>query len=136
MSTKYLGNVLLLKVESAPGSGTYNTVGDSVDHTFGVTNESVDVSTKDSNRWGEILAAGGRSATISMNCIVSDDANLEIMRVAWRDDVILNYTIEYGNSKTFVCAFHIESMEVSGGRNTAQTLSVSMTSSGAPSTFS
>ena len=133
---KYLGNVLLLKVESAPASGTYNTIGSSVDHTFSVANESVDVSTKDSNRWGEILAAGGRSATVSMNGIISDDANFELMRIAWRDDVILNYTIEYGNSETFVCAFHIESLEVTGGRNTAQTFSVSMTSSGAPTTFS
>lgn len=129
---KYLGNALILKVESSPSSGTYNKVGGSSEHTLTIANEQVDVSTKDSNRWKELLAAGDRSCTISMNGIVSDDANFEIMRVAWRDDVILNYTVEYGNSETVVGAFHIDSLEITGGRNTAQTFSCTLTNSGEP----
>ena len=76
MATKYIGNNLLLYVESAPSSGTYVKIGGSSDHTMTLNNEQVDVSDKDSNRWKELLAAGDRSLTISMNGFISDDANI------------------------------------------------------------
>ena len=133
---KYLGNAMLLKVETTPGGGTYATIGGSSSHTASLANESVDVSDKDNNRWSEKLSAGDRSLSISMSGFVSDDANFEIMRVAWRDDVIINYTLEYGNSETIVGAFHIDTMEVSGDRNTGQSFSATLTNSGEPTTIS
>ena len=129
---KYLGNVMLLKVESAPASGTYGTIGGSSSHTMSLANEQVDISSKDSNRFKELLAAGDRSLSISMEGFVSDDANFEIFRIAARDDVIINYTLEYGDSETVVGAFHIDSLEVSGARNEAQSFSASLTNSGEP----
>lgn len=132
---KYLGNAMLLKVETTPGGGTYATIGGSSSHTMSLANEVVDVSDKDSNRWKELLAAGDRSLTISMEGFVSDDANFEIARIAARDDVIINYTLEYGNSDTIVGAFHIDSLEVSGARNEGQSFSMSLTNSGEPTTI-
>jgi len=128
MSVKYLGNSLILKIEDTPNSGNYTVVGGSVDHTYSQTSETVDVSDKDSDRWGETLTAGSRGASISMNVWVSDNAQFEIMREAWKTDTILNYEFDYGNSELVIGKFHIESMEVSGGPNTAQTSSVSFTS--------
>lgn len=129
---KYLGNAMLLKVETTPGGGTYATIGGSSSHSMTLNNEQVDVSDKDSNRWKELLSAGDRSMAISMEGFVSDDANFEIFRVAARDDVILNYTLEYGDSDTVVGAFHIDSLEVSGARNEGQSFSTTLTNSGEP----
>ena len=132
---KYLGNAMLLQVETTPGGGIYATIGGSSSHTMSLANEVVDVSDKDSNRWKELLAAGDRSLTISMEGFVSDDANFEIARIAARDDVIINYTLLYGNSDTIVGAFHIDSLEVSGARNEGQSFSMSLTNSGEPTTI-
>jgi len=132
---KYLGNAMLLQVETTPGGGAYATIGGSSTHSFTIGNEQVDISTKDSNRFRELLAAGDRSLSITMSGFVSDDANFEIMRVAARDDVILNYTLLFGNSDTIVGAFHIDSIEISGARNEAQSFSVALTNSGEPTTL-
>ena len=132
---KYLGNAMLLKVESAPASGTYGTIGGSSSHTMSLNNEQIDISSKDSNRWKELLAAGDRSIAISMEGFISDEANFEIFRIAARDDVIINYTLEYGNADTIVGAFHIDSLEVSGARNEGQSFSASLTNSGEPTTL-
>jgi len=132
---KYLGNAMLLQVETTPGGGTYATIGGSSSHSMTLSNEQVDISSKDSNRWKELLAAGDRSLSISMEGFVSDDANFEIFRIAARDDVILNYTLTYGNSDTIVGAFHIDSLEVSGARNEGQSFSASLTNSGQPTTI-
>ena len=129
---KYLGNVLKLAVESSPASGVYNDIGGSSSHTFTINNEQVDVSDKDSDRWKELLAAGDRSLAISMEGFVSDDANFALVETAAEDDVILNYRLSYGNSKTVTGAFHIDSCEVSGARNDGQSFSLSFSNSGAP----
>ena len=133
---KYLGNVMLLKVETTPGGGIYATIGGSSSHTMTINNEQVDVSDKDSDRWKALLAAGDRSISISMEGFVSDNTNFEIFRTAAKDDVILNYTLEYGNSDTIVGAFHIDSFEVGGARNEGQSFSTTLTNSGAPTTIS
>tara|TARA_R110000764_G_scaffold99742_3_gene184498 strand:+ start:108 stop:515 length:408 start_codon:yes stop_codon:yes gene_type:complete len=132
---KYLGNAMLLKVETTPGLGTYATIGGSSSHTMSLANEQIDTSDKDSNRWKELLAAGDRSLSISMEGFVSDDANFEIFRIAARDDVIVNFTLEYGNADTIIGAFHIDSLEISGARNEGQSFSASLTNSGEPTTL-
>jgi len=129
---KYLGNALLLAIESSPSSGTYNSIGGSSDHTMSINNEQVDVSDKDSNRWKELLAAGDRSLSISINGFISDDANFALMEAAVETDTILNYRLSYGNSKTVTGAFHIDSWEVSGARNDGQSFSATLSNSGAP----
>ena len=129
---KYLGNSLLLSVESSPASGTYNTIGGSSSHSMTLNNEQVDVSDKDSNRWKELLAAGDRSLAISIEGFVSDDANFALVETAAINDTIINYRLAYGNSKTVTGAFHIDSFEGSGARNEGQSFSMSLTNSGEP----
>jgi len=129
---KYLGNAMLLKVESSPSSGTYNTIGGSSSHSMSINNEQVDVSDKDSNRWKELLAAGDRSLALSMEGFISDDANYALVETAYETDTILNFQLAYGNSKTVTGAFHIDSAELNGARNDGQGFSMSLTNSGEP----
>ena len=129
---KYLGNAMLLKVETTPGGGAFAIVEGSSTHSLSWNNEQVDVSTKDSNRWKELLAAGDRSLAVSMEGLVSDGANFAIMEAAVESDTILLYQLIYGDGKTIECNFHIDSLEISGARNEAQSFSMSLTNSGEP----
>ena len=129
---KYLGNALALAIEDSPGAGTYTTIAGASEHTMTINNEQIDVSDKDSNRWKSLLAAGARTLTISMNGFVSDDTEFELMRVAVRDDTILNYQLTYGNSDTVTGAFHIDSFEVTGAYNGAQSFTATLSNSGEP----
>ena len=129
---KYLGNAMILKVETSPGGGTFATVGGSSSHTLAWGAEQINVSDKDSSRFDEYLAAGGRSLTISMDGIVSDNANFKLVEAAVEGDVILAYQMLYGDSKTIESNFHIGSFEVTGERNGAQTFTCSLTNSGVP----
>ena len=129
---KYLGNILRVKVETTPGGGTFAAIGGASEESFTLSNGQVDVSSKDSDRWKELLAAGDRELTLSINGFVSDDTNFAIVETAAEDDVILNYELEYGNGKTITGAFHIDSFEVSGARNNGQSFTFSLASSGTP----
>lgn len=129
---KYLGNALGLAIEDSPGVGTYTNIAGASEHTMSINNEQIDISDKNSNRWKSLLAAGARTLTISMNGFVSDDTEFELMRVAARDDVILNYQLSYGNSETVTGAFHIDSFEVTGGYNSAQSFTATLSNSGEP----
>lgn len=123
---------MILKVETTPLTGTYAKIGATREHTLTGANEQLDVSDKDSNRWKELLSAGDRSVTVSMNGFVSDNANFEVLRDAWNTDTILFYWLEYGNSQLVIGEFHIDSLEVTGSRATAQEFSCTMTSEGEP----
>jgi len=129
---KYLGNALILKVDTNPQTGVYTTIGASSDHTFSLNNEQLDVSDKDSNRWKELLSAGERSATISMNGYVSDNAQFALVEEASKTDTILSYQLEYGDSKLVIGEFHIDTLEVTGSRNTAQNFSITLSSEEEP----
>lgn len=129
---KYLGNALLLKIASTASGSSYGTIGGSSEHSWSLSNEQVDISSKDSNRWSELLAAGNRSLTISMSGFVSDDANYVLFEGAYENDTIWNMQIAYGDSKTVTGAFHIDSFELSGARNDGQSFSATITNSGEP----
>ena len=129
---KFLGNAMLLKIAPTFDGATYDTIGGSTEHTMTISNEQIDVSTKDTNRWKELLAAGDRSLVITMNGFASDDANYALLEGAVEADTIWNFQFAYGDGKTITGAFHVNTMETSGARNTAQSFSYTFTNSGEP----
>ena len=129
---KYAGEQATLEVETTPGGGTYALIAATSEHTLSITNEQVDTTDKDSNRWGETKPFGKRSATIAFNGFVTDDANFAILEAAVETDTILNYTYNYGNGKTIVGAFHANGLEYASPNNDAQKFSVTLTSDGEP----
>ena len=122
---------MLLQIETAVPT-VYATIGGSSSHTVSFANEQIDVSDKDSSRWKELLAAGDRSISISMNGFVSSDANFALFFTAFTTDTITNFKVLYFGSKTIVGAFHIDSCDITGERNGAQTFTAKLTNSGAP----
>jgi len=132
MATKYLGNALLLKVESPADSGNYFTIGASTEHTISWANEQVDVSDKDGDRWKELLAAGDRVATITMNGFISDDTYFEEFDGYADNDTIVNYQLTYAAGTLVIGKFHVDSIEKTGARNDGQGFSTTLTSSEEP----
>jgi TP901-1 family phage major tail protein len=130
---KYAGNDLVLQVRTNPGAtaaAAYGTVGGASSHTWTLTNSQVDTSDKDSSGWGEMQPFGRRQIAFSFNGFVSDNANFELVHTSAKNDTILEYQIDYGNSDTVTGNFHIDSFEIGGEAEGAQTFSISMTSSG------
>ena len=130
--TKYIGNDMLLAIEKPVDSGTYVTIGGSVEHTLTYNNEVVEVSDKGTNRWKSLLSAGDRMVTISMNGFISDDAAYADLETAILNDSVVRYQFAYGNSKLVIGEFHVDSDETSGARNTAQGFSVTFSSADEP----
>lgn len=127
----YAGENLVLKVATSAGSTSYTTIGLMTEHTFTISNENVDITTKDDNRWGSSAPYGKREVSVSGSGIVSDNAAFaQIETVVNTSGTNLAYQIAYGNSKTATGSFIVNSLEYSGANNTAQTFSISMVSDG------
>jgi len=132
MGNKYLGNAMLLYIEQTPGSGIYQIIGGTSDHTLNINNELLDVSDKDSNRWKESLSAGARGASISMNGFISDNTYYELLETSAKNDTILFYQFIFSDSRLVIGEFHINSFEGSGSNQTAQSFSATFESKGQP----
>ena len=78
---KYIGNDLLIQLNAG---GVIASIGGSTEDTVTWSNEVVDTTDKSTNRWREITAAGERSATMSLNGFISDDAAFETMRQSFK----------------------------------------------------
>ena len=127
----YPGEDLVLKVATSAGSTAYTTVGLMTEHTMTISNENVDITTKDDNRWGSSAPYGKREVTVSGSGIVSDNAAFaQLEAVVETSGTNLAYQIAYGNSKTATGSFILNSLEYTGANNTAQTFSISMVSDG------
>jgi predicted secreted protein len=130
--SKYLGNAMLLKLETVANTGTYVDIGGASEHTFTYTNETVEVSDKFTNRWKELLSAGDRMVTITMNGFVTDNAAYAVLESAVETDTIYNYQMAFGNSQILQGSFHVDTNEDSGARSSAQEFSYTFTSTEEP----
>ena len=127
----YPGNDLVLKVATSAGSSAYTTIGLMTEHSVTISNENVDITNKDSSRWGSSAPYGKREVTISGSGIVSDNsAFAQLETVVQTSGTNLVYQVAYGISKTMTGSFIVNSLDYSGGAQTAQTFSVSLVSDG------
>ena len=126
---KYIGNDLLINLNDG---GTITPIGGSTEDTVTWNAEVVDTTDKSTNRWREITAAGERSATMSLNGFISDDAAFETMRQASRDDTILNYRFVWGNSIIMEGRFHVDAFEGTGAYGSAQGFTATLSSAEEP----
>ena len=115
------------------GPPGYPTVGGLRTNAWSVNGEDVDVTTKDSGGWQQRLSgAGVRSLSISATGIFQDSAVEEILR-GWAFDQSINwYQITFENGDRLECQFQISNYERSGGHDSAETYSLTLTSHGTP----
>ncbi len=128
------GRNILLKVESSPGSGTYNTAEGSKVTSLKLGNEVVDITNKDSAGIRQLLAgAGTTSIDITISGIFQDASNYQLMRASARANTHLNYKFAFPattNVEVYTGAFMISSFEENGDWKSEMTYTISLMSAG------
>ena len=129
------GSALLLKIGASaaatPSADTYTTVGGLRSTSITMNDEAVDVTTKDSANFRELIANGGiRTCSISGSGVFTDAASETTLQSAFGAAAINNFQIILPNFGTYEGKFMISSLEYAGEYNGEMTYSVSLDSSG------
>lgn len=127
------GRDFLLKMGDGASSEAFTTVAGLRNVSFSVNNSIVDVTTKSNAPNRTLLEqAGIRSVSISADGLFEDTAFEETLRAASFDDTINNFQIILPNEDTLEGAFEVSSYQRSGSHDGAETFSLTLESSGAP----
>jgi len=129
------GSALLLKIGADPSaaaaSDTYTTVGGLRSTSITLNDEAVDVTTKDSSNYRELLANGGvKSVSVSGSGVFTDVASETTLKSAYGAAEFNNFQIIVPDFGTFTGKFMVASIEYGGEYNGEVTYSVTLESSG------
>jgi len=128
------GNDFLLKMDIA---STMTTIAGCQSTTFSLAGEVIDVTTKDSSHWRELLAGGKRTLDVSFNGVYADDATFNAVQVAVLAnslesfEVVLPGTIG-GAAGTFAFSGILDTLENTGDNDAGVTFSATIKSTGIP----
>lgn len=131
----YKGNQMLLKIGATPGSAaasdTYTTVAGLRSTSITHNEETIDVTTKDSNQVRTLLAGGGvYSVTISGSGVLNNDATLATLEGAMNASDFHNFQVIVAGFGTYEGEFALTSLEMAGEHNGEITYSVTLESAG------
>ena len=133
--TSQSGSLVLLKVGDNGGPESFATVGGMLVTSFAHYNKGVDVTSKDSGGWRELLENGGaKSMVISGSGRFEDSAAEALVRSYAIGGLIRHYEITFGNGDLLSGAFQILTYQRGGNYNGIETYTLSLASSG-PITF-
>jgi len=123
------GSALLLKIDD--GGGSFETVGGLRSTSISFNDEAVDVTTKDSANFRQLLANGGtQTVSISGSGVFTDAASETTLKTAFGASSFSNYQVIVPDFGTFEGAFMIATLEYAGEYNGEVTYSVTLESSG------
>ena len=122
------GKALLLKIDI---SGTMTTVGGMRSTSMTLNDEAVDITTKDSGSFRELLPSGGiQSMTITASGVFTDSTAEQTLRSAYGTSSFKSYNVIVPDLGTYAGTFMIASLEYAGEYNGEATYSVTLESSG------
>ena len=111
------------------GSSSFITVGGFRVNTMVINNEMVDITTKGTSKWRELLEqAGIQSMTLSGNGVFKNGAQEELMRAQAASNAFEDYEIYAANGDKWAGAFQVASYERAGEHNGEETFSVTLES--------
>lgn len=125
------GKDFLLEVDT--GGGSYTMLGALKANSMSLNNEEIDITSKGSNQWKELLdGAGIRSVSISGSGVYDAESPINLVEDNCKDGVLTNFRIRdaAAGGRTRTGLFKITSFELSGEHNGATTYSISLSSSG------
>ena len=123
------GSALLLKIDD--GTGTFTTVGGLRSTSISLNDEAVDVTTKDSNNFRELLANGGtQTISVSGSGVFTDAASETALKDAFGASEFVTFQIIVPDFGTFEGKFMIATLEYAGEYNGEVTYSATLESSG------
>lgn len=125
------GSALLLKVGDGADPESFTTVGGLRSTSISMNDEAVDITTKDSGNYRELLANGGiQTLSVSGSGVFTDAASESTIRTNFGASSFSNYQVIVPDFGTYEGAFMIASLEYSGEYNGEVSYSVTLESSG------
>lgn len=122
------GEFLLLKIRMESG---YQTLGGLKTTRLVINNPLIDVTTKESSGWRELLAdAGISSLSIAASGIFTDSYSEQQVREYCLKRQIKPYLLQFGNGDQIYGDFLISSYERTGNYNDEENYSITLESSG------
>jgi TP901-1 family phage major tail protein len=123
------GSALLLKIDD--GTGSFTTVGGLRSTSISLNDEAVDVTTKDSNNFRELLANGGtQTISVSGSGVFTDAASETALKDAFGASEFVTFQVIVPDFGTFEGKFMIATLEYAGEYNGEVTYSATLESSG------
>lgn len=123
------GNLVLIKADV---SGSQTTIGGLRSSSITLSDEPVDVTTKDSSGNRTLLPQGGtQTVTISGSGIFTDATSETTIRGYWGTGTLKTYSFIVPDLGTYSGTFQITSLEYAGEFNGEVTYSITLESSGA-----
>jgi len=123
------GSALLLKIDD--GNSQFTTVGGLRSTSISLNDEAVDVTTKDSNNFRELLANGGtQTISVSGSGVFTDAASETALKDAFGASTFVTFQIIVPDFGTFEGQFMIATLEYAGEYNGEVTYSATLESSG------
>lgn len=123
------GRLMLIYV----GSGTGTLLGGLRTTNFTMNNSPVDVSTKDTNGWRELLEGGSlRFVSIAGDGVFKDSATDATIFNAVKNGSISTYTLQFPNGDTIEGSFLATNYTRAGGYEGAETFTLTLESTGEP----
>ena len=131
-----LGRAVLVRAETAPGSGVWKDVCALTAKTLSINNASISTTAPDCDNPSGVLHQtslnGVQSMSISGDGIFDDTEGQNIIIASANgSDPYVNFQFYVDNLGTYEGKFLIESLELSGGSEEVLTFSISLSSSGA-----
>jgi len=126
------GKDLLIKIEAAAGSGTYETLGGLRATRLSLNAESLDVTSMESvGGWRELLVgAGVRSASLTGSGVFKDAATDARAREVFFNQETPNFEIVVPDFGTMQGPFQVTAIEYAGSYDGEATYEVTMASAG------
>lgn len=132
--TAQKGKDLLLKKGSGNGDPlleTFTAVGGFRSNSFTINGETIDITSKDSNGFREILDGGGiRSVSANGSGVFMDDAIFAEVNTAVMQGSVFNWQVIVPDFGTYSGPFAVSSLEMSGEHNGEVTYTISLESAG------
>jgi len=125
------GRAFLLKVGDGGNPEIFDVVGGMRSTSFRINNETVDVTSKMSGGWREILSGAGiRKISLAGSGIFTNSASELSVQAKALSSSVDNYEVIFESGARFSGAFQVTSLEHAGDYNGERTYSIALESSG------
>ncbi|MBW7836852.1 MAG: phage major tail protein, TP901-1 family [Sphingomonadales bacterium] len=125
------GRAFLVKIGDGGAPETFATIGGLRATSLSINNEVVDITSKTSAGWRELLAGAGiRALAIAGGGVFTDSAAEGLLRGKALAGSIDNYEIVFESGAKFSGGFYVSSLEYAGDHNGERTYSLRLESSG------
>lgn len=126
----YGGNAFLLKIGTSGTAGT--TIAAMEDTTLSMDGQMIDVSTKDSAGFRELLDGGGqKTLSITARGVMTDGTTTDLMMTRVRSGTITAYGLVFGDGDVIDGNFQVTHFGVAGPRDDKQTYDITLESANA-----